>query len=571
MLYNQIFTKNFKIKFIIISFVLILLSFYELFSLLLFPAFILMLTNKNFFFESINDYILLNFVKDLAYQELVIYFGFLIFFVFISKNALITLFLIYEANFLKKFKIDLTSKLMKVYLEIPFVKFIKLSPPELLRNVTAECEQIKVMIHELFLSLKEIFVLITILIFLFISNSPDVLIFFSFLIIITAIFYLFIKNILKKKGKLIQIFNASQIQAFNNPINSIRDTIIYNLSNYFKKIFNEKVSNFEKHNMFMNIMGYMPKILLEVFGVIGLVIIIYILSLTSQTNEIFLAKLILFAVCFVRFIPAFSIINSAMTKLIFRKVSLDLINNELIKFNNKKTTNSEQKSKQKIEENIDIMINNLSFKYPDSNFKTIENLNLKINSPSIIGIVGESGSGKTTFIDIFLGLLSNYDGSFKINNFELKDNFKLWQKKLSFVSQKIFLLHDTIKNNIIYGSDKFDENLFKQVVNYTNLEKVINELPDFENATTGHDGNLISGGQAQRIGIARALYKNNPILILDEATNALDVELERKILNNINKLSKKIILIVSHRKETLLNCDHIYEFKDKKLTKIVDK
>ena len=571
MLYNQIFTKNFKIKFIIISFVLILLSFYELFSLLLFPAFILMLTNKNFFFESINDYILLNFVKDLAYQELVIYFGFLIFFVFISKNALITLFLIYEANFLKKFKIDLTSKLMKVYLEIPFVKFIKLSPPELLRNVTAECEQIKVMIHELFLSLKEIFVLITILIFLFISNSPDVLIFFSFLIIITAIFYLFIKNILKKKGKLIQIFNASQIQAFNNPINSIRDTIIYNLSNYFKKIFNEKVSNFEKHNMFMNIMGYMPKILLEVFGVIGLVIIIYILSLTSQTNEIFLAKLILFAVCFVRFIPAFSIINSAMTKLIFRKVSLDLINNELIKFNNKKTTNSEQKSKQKIEENIDIMINNLSFKYPDSNFKTIENLNLKINSPSIIGIVGESGSGKTTFIDIFLGLLSNYDGSFKINNFELKDNFKLWQKRLSFVSQKIFLLQDTIKNNIIYGSDKFDENLFKQVVNYTNLEKVINELPDFENASTGHDGNLISGGQAQRIGIARALYKNNPILILDEATNALDVELERKILNNINKLSKKIILIVSHRKETLLNCDHIYEFKDKKLTKIVDK
>lgn len=571
MLYNQIFNKNFKIKFIIISFALILLSFYELFSLLLFPAFILMLTNKNFFFESINDYILLNFVKDLAYQELVIYFGFLILFVFISKNALITLFLIYEANFLKKFKIDLTSKLMKVYLEIPFVNFIKLSPSELLRNVTAECEQIKVLIHELFLSLKEIFVLITILIFLFISNSSDVLIFFSFLIIITAIFYLFIKNILKKKGKLIQIFNASQIQAFNNPINSIRDTIIYNLSNYFKRIFNEKVSNFEKYNMFMNIMGYMPKILLEVFGVIGLVVIIYILSLTSQTNEIFLAKLILFAVCFVRFVPAFSIINSAMTKLIFRKVSLDLINNELIKFNNKIVTNSEQKSKQKIEESINIIINNLSFKYPDSNSKIIENLNLKINSPSIIGIIGESGSGKTTFIDIFLGLLNNYDGSFKINNFELKDNFKLWQKRLSFVSQKIFLLQDTIKNNIIYGSDKFDENLFKQVVNYTNLEKVINELPDFENASTGHDGNLISGGQAQRIGIARALYKNNPILILDEATNALDVELERKILNNINKLSKKIIIIVSHRKETLLNCDHIYELKDKKLTKIVDK
>ena len=107
--------------------------------------------------------------------------------------------------------------------------------------------------------------------------------------------------------------------------------------------------------------------------------------------------------------------------------------------------------------------------------------------------------------------------------------------------------------------------------NFQNLEKVINELPDFENASTGHDGNLISGGQAQRIGIARALYKNNPILILDEATNALDVELERKILNNINKLSKKIIIIVSHRKETLLNCDHIYELKDKKLTKIVDK
>ena len=567
MLYNQIFSKIFIFKFLIISLSLIFLSFYELFSLLLFPAFILLLTNKTFFYEKVSHYDFLNFISDLDHSDIVIYFCFLIFLVFVLKNLLITLFLIYESQFLKQFKIDLATKLFKRYLEVSYVNFIKLSPSELLRNVTAECEQVKILIHELFLSLKEIFVLITIFIFLFISNSSDVLIFFIFLISISLIFYFFIKNVLKTKGKLIQIFNASQIKAFSNPINSIRDTIIYNLSHYFKKIFSEKVSNFEKHNMFMNIMGYLPKIILEVIGVSGLVIVVYVLSSTSGSNEMFLTKLVLFAVCFVRFIPAFSIINSATTKLIFRKVSLDLINSELIKFNNKLSSKTNQEFDKKIVKDFDISIDNLSYKYPNTKNLIIQNLDLKIKSPCVIGIIGESGSGKTTFLDIFLGLLNSYEGSFKINNFELKDNYQSWQKNISLVSQKIYLLEDTIKNNIIYGSENFDKKLFKQVVNLTHLDKIIDKFPDLENSSTGHNGNLISGGQAQRIGIARALYKNKPILILDEATNALDIDLESKILKSIFQLSKKIVILVSHRKETLLHCDCIYEFKNKTLVK----
>ena len=148
-----------------------------------------MLTNKTFFYEKVSHYDFLNFINDFDHSDIVIYFCFLIFLVFVSKNLLITLFLIFESRFLKNFKIELATKLFKRYLEVPFVHFIKLTPSELLRNVTAECEQVKILIHELFLSLKEIFVLITIFVFLFISNSSDVLIFFIFLIFISSIFY----------------------------------------------------------------------------------------------------------------------------------------------------------------------------------------------------------------------------------------------------------------------------------------------------------------------------------------------------------------------------------------------
>jgi ABC-type bacteriocin/lantibiotic exporter with double-glycine peptidase domain len=345
---------------------------------------------------------------------------------------------------------------------------------------------------------------------------------------------------------------------------------IYNLENFFSKIFYSKIYHYENNNIFMHVFGYLPKIILETIAAFGLVIVVILLYNHNSTTEIFISKLVLFAVCFVRFIPAFSILNSAVTKLIFRKISYNLIQREFGKYEILKI--KEESNTQNIlnvNNNFRIKISNLSFKYLLSEKYIFQKLNIEITSPICLGIVGESGVGKSTFLDIFLGFLTTYEGSILINGKELREVINDWQKHLSLVSQKVFLIEDSIKENILYGSGNYDEKLFRKITEITFLDKIIDKLPNFENTHLGYDGSLVSGGQAQRIGLARALYKNKPILILDEATNALDLDLENKILKNIKMLEKKIIIIVGHRKESLAYCDRIFSIKSNMIEEII--
>jgi ABC-type branched-subunit amino acid transport system ATPase component len=320
----------------------------------------------------------------------------------------------------------------------------------------------------------------------------------------------------------------------------------------------------------MHVFGYLPKIILETIGAFGLVIVVFVLYHNNSSTEIFISKLVLLAVCFARFVPAFSILNSAVTKLIFRKISYNLIQKEFEKYEIlKKKNESITQNILNSDKHFKIQINNLSFKYLLSEKYVFHKLNIEITSPICLGIVGESGAGKSTFIDIFLGFLTNYEGSILINGKELREIVNDWQKYLSLVSQKVFLIEDSIKENILYGSSNYDEKLFRKITEITFLDKIIDKLPNFENTHLGYDGSLVSGGQAQRIGLARALYKNRPILILDEATNALDLDLESKILKNIKMLEKKIIIIVGHRKESLAYCDRIFSIKNNMIEEII--
>jgi ABC-type branched-subunit amino acid transport system ATPase component len=121
-----------------------------------------------------------------------------------------------------------------------------------------------------------------------------------------------------------------------------------------------------------------------------------------------------------------------------------------------------------------------------------------------------------------------------------------WLNSISYASQKPLLLDDSIKNNIIFGDNNFNDDLFKKVVDVTELKRFIQKLPKKELTLIGEGGKFVSGGQAQRIAIARALYKNRPILILDEATNSIDLKTEKKIIKNIKKLKKKIFIFTTH-------------------------
>ena len=234
---------------------------------------------------------------------------------------------------------------------------------------------------------------------------------------------------------------------------------------------------------------------------------------------------------------------------------------EFKSFYKNQTENNYIKSK---DFNSKIEIRNLTFSYSKSKDLVLKKINLTINKGDSIGIIGESGSGKSTLVDLLMGLYKPKDGKIMIDGVDIHNNTRNWQNKIGYVPQSIFLTDDSILKNIALGIDEnlIDFELINSVVKASQLEKFIHSLDEGINTQVGERGVQLSGGQLQRIGIARALYNQPEILILDEATASLDYNTEINVMEAIKNIKKdKTLIIVAHRLTTIDDCDYIYKIE----------
>ena len=251
------------------------------------------------------------------------------------------------------------------------------------------------------------------------------------------------------------------------------------------------------------------------------------------------------------------------------KASIDLISSEFIEDvqNFRKNTILKDINIKSVKE---FEIKNIFFSYSNSK-NVIEGLSLKIKTENdFIGIYGDSGSGKTTLVDILIGLLKPTKGHYELDGNIIDNN--LLKNFFGYIPQNTFLFDDTIRNNILI-TNRFPENLigekFKEILKITQLNELVETLPDKENTLIGENGSRISGGQKQRISIARALMSDPKVLIFDEATSGLDKNTEDKIFENLKIISKtNSIIVISHNPNLRRYCNTIYELSEKKLIKL---
>jgi ABC-type multidrug transport system fused ATPase/permease subunit len=282
----------------------------------------------------------------------------------------------------------------------------------------------------------------------------------------------------------------------------------------------------------------------------------------------FLPTIGLIVVATFRLLPSTARIVQSINNIRFGMPSADLLVRELkVTDDYKKSINSNIKIPEKFNK---ISFNNISFSYPKSDKKIIENTSFEIFKGDQVGILGPSGSGKSTFIDILTGLLQPTSGNIKLDNLEVNLLQKNWYKQVGYVPQFIFLTDDTIKKNIAFGIDdnKINQGSMNQSINIAELNEFVNSRKNGIDTRIGEFGAMISGGQRQRIGIARAIYSNTDILVFDEATSAIDLITEEKLINNISSLANKTIIMISHRMSTLKNCNKIFELKERALKRI---
>ena len=191
-------------------------------------------------------------------------------------------------------------------------------------------------------------------------------------------------------------------------------------------------------------------------------------------------------------------------------------------------------------------------------------MNFQIKKNSNVGIQGPTGSGKSTLIALLMGLLKPNQGEIVFDGNSIYQNLKAWQKNIGYVPQTIQLLDDTIKNNICFGINEKEINFdrLNKVVEISGIRNFIDSQEKKIDTMIGHSGARISGGQLQRIGIARALYLNPKILILDEPTSSLDPNTEEKIIEKILSLNELTVVLISHNPKVIEKCDNVLILKN---------
>ena len=281
----------------------------------------------------------------------------------------------------------------------------------------------------------------------------------------------------------------------------------------------------------------------------------------------------LYGVVIIRLIPLFTQINQNVQII---RLSNNQIN-EIIKNVNRQNKDKIEKNelaknssnyKEEIKNINRIEIKNLSFSYDGTNY-VLKNLNLEFTKDKTFYLEGKNGSGKSTLVDLISGMLKPTQGKIEINGEDIRDSKLSIKSKVGYVSQTAFLINDSIKENIIFGRKNIEDKQVENVIKLTGLDKLINNLPDKIDTNVGNLGGKLSGGQKQKIMIARSLIDNPGLIILDESTNALDFDSEKNFLKIIDKIKKnKIIIFISHSEQIKKFCDEKYLLQDKTVKKL---
>lgn len=550
------FQKN-KIFFLI--FIIIFASLVELLLLYLLQPLIYYFSGTS---NSINFYSLeFIFGKESNFKIFLLFF----FFVFIFKCLLSILISYQKGKLVKKLNDQLSSRIYSNYISKDFEFFIINNSSNLIANIIFEVQKFSYnIVDSLLIILTEAFLVIAVLTYLLTVYFRESLL----LIFVTLSFFIFFfkyyKSNFEKLGKLKIAHENKKLEDLQSSFYIIQNIKLDYLENFFYRRFKVNSEMSSKSTFYLQFTGELAKPLIEllILLVVSIIIFIFYIYLNLSKSEIFL-MISIFVIGIFRVLPSCNKIFHNLNSLRFHYLTIDIIYSEIFINNNPKVIENFTKNNVSLLNfNQSIKLKDVNFSYSQSKLNTLSNINLEIKKNEIIGIYGASGSGKTTLLNLITYLLKPSSGKILLDNKSIENQYKSYQEKIAYVSQRVYLTDDSIINNVILGQDEslFDYNLFSDVIKKSDLEEMIKDLPLGKDTVIGERGSKLSGGQQQRLGIARALYKKPQILILDEATSALDHESEEQILKTINSLKNKMtIIIVTHKKSLINFCDRKYK------------
>jgi ATP-binding cassette, subfamily B, bacterial PglK len=473
----------------------------------------------------------------------------------------------------------LISRLLKAYLSAPYTFYLSRDTASLIKNIIIEtqtfCHMGMLPLLEATSNLIAIFCLMLLL------AKTDLVLLTLIASIIFAAFLLFY-NLRQKSSRWgREQSNAyhEMIRTINHGLGGIKETYVIGCQPYFEQYMGQQAARYASNISKLQSFQILPRIILETLLIVSLVLMITIYQvILKQDTDHLIAVLSIFAVAAIRLMPAISQALSAIGQLQGGSYAVDMLYADLKGIEQQTADlrtvpvlgrmDQGQEDKLKFVDRIDL--NQVVYAYPGAVKNSLNAVSLTIRKGESVAFIGRSGAGKTTLVDVILGLLEASEGDIQVDRRSIYSNLRAWQNLIGYIPQSIFLMDDTVERNIAFGvpEHEVDGEKLHQAIQLAQLSELISQMPDGVKTTVGERGVRLSGGQRQRIGIARALYHEREILVLDEATAALDYETEHLITEAVRSLSgMKTVIIIAHRLSTVQHCHRIYLMEEGRIAK----
>ena len=555
----QILTKKQFNSLILILVLMFIIALLETFTLTAILPILSTFTNQSTEIDLINKY-LEKFKGDNIQNDFIVISCLILIASFLLKNIFLYIHTKFVAGFMGHLSLDQQRKTFESYLSTSYLEIKDKSSAEILRDISQESKLITGQYISPFLTLCLNLLTITfIMVFLLIYNTKVTI---SLIIVLSSFFYLFnylFKEKLEKYGVLRQSLNLSILQSIKDTFDGLRELMIYKKKRVFLENFRKQSIKFTNVGIRRSMISVLPKLFAEslIFTTFMLAIVFFI------SNGYPLSKIVaiisVYALAGFRILPIFLSAVGSYQKLNYAKSAVDLINKVTSKSNNidKKPSNN------KVIFKNEILFENIFFSYEKENL-ILKDFSLNIKKNSFTGVSGLSGSGKSTFVDLLIGLIEPQKGKILVDGISIKKLNDNYMDLFSYVQQKVYLFDSSILKNITFENDISEVNMDR--LNYTlkfcELEKMVEDSIHGLNTNLGEFGSNISGGQLQRVGLARAIYKDSEIILLDEPLSNVDAKTKDLILDKLIELKvNKTIIYISHDFSDLSKCDSIIELK----------
>ena len=505
---------------------------------------------------------------------------------YIIKNS----FLIFQTYLLARFanrnRARCTTNLLWQFLHRPYEYYLYAETSDIIRTIYGDMDNIFNLLLQCMYFASEIIVSLCLGIFLLVLDWKMTVLVVGLLGLLTLFNTKVIKKHLNIAGEGSRITQAGMYKWILQSASGIKDVKVLKKEYYFTDRYSDSAEGYADNQIKYNVLTNLPRLLIETVAIVGILSYVIISMALGTEIAALMTTLTAFAIAAMRMLPSVNRLNTYIANIAYFEPALNYIyenvdTNGLSKENVLLTHNEDGLAEnvsalKETDESVasgftmndTVKMEGITFAYPKTDKLIFDNADMEIPIGRSVGVIGASGAGKSTIVDILLGLLKLKSGRITSDGLDVNEYYGKWLAGIGYIPQNIYMLDDSIRHNIAFGvkdEDINDERVW-EVLAEAQMKEFVEELPDKLDAQIGERGVRISGGQKQRLGIARALYHDPGLMVFDEATSALDNDTETAIMDAIEMLhGQKTLVIIAHRLRTIENCDIIYEVKDGKI------